>query len=93
MFENFKKKKNFYEDKRSLKVAKHGQFDEFLKTLGLWSNNVTRQVNFDLAKIGGKCQNQTFWMIFKHCVTLGCEKLVYNCCDMGCVIFSTLVPH
>ena len=47
----------FYEDKRSLKVAKHGQFDEFLKTLGLRSNNITRLVNFDLAKVGGKCQN------------------------------------
>ena len=32
-------------------------FDEFLKTSSLWSNSVTRQVNFNRTKIGGKCQN------------------------------------
>ena len=38
-----------------------------------WSfrlNSVTRQVNFNRTKIGGKCQNwnATFLVIFKHCV-------------------------
>ena len=33
------------------------QFGELLKTLSLRSNSVTRQVNFSMTKIGGKCQN------------------------------------
>ena len=32
-------------------------FGEFLKTWSLRSNSVTRQVNFNRSKIGGKCQN------------------------------------
>ena len=44
-------------------------FGEFLKTWSLRSNSVTRQINFNRTKIGGKCQNSnaTFWVIFKHC--------------------------
>ena len=30
-------------------------FGEFLKTLNLQSNSVTRQVNFNWTKMGGKC--------------------------------------
>ena len=33
------------------------QFGEFLKTLSLRSDRVTRQVSFNRSKIGGKCQN------------------------------------
>ena len=41
-------------------------FGDFLKTWRLRSNSVTRQVNFNRTKIGGKCQNSnvTFWAIF-----------------------------
>ena len=41
----------------------------------LWSNSVTRQVSFNRTKIGGKCQNSnaTFWVIFKHCLYVGCH--------------------
>ena len=44
-------------------------FGEFLKTWSLRSNSVTRKVNFNRTKIGGKCQNSstTFWVIFKQC--------------------------
>ena len=41
-------------------------FGEFLKTWSLRSNSVTRQVNSNRTKIGGKCQNATFWVIFKQ---------------------------
>ena len=37
-------------------------FGEFLKTLSLRSNSVTRQVNFNRTKIGGKCQNSKIQM-------------------------------
>ena len=39
--------------------AKNGQFGEFLKSSGLRSNSVTRQVIFKSTKICQKCQN---WM-------------------------------
>ena len=42
-------------------------FGYFWRTWSLLSNSVTRQVNFDSTKIGGKCQNETFWVIFKQC--------------------------
>ena len=32
-------------------------FNSFLNTWSLWSNSVTRQVNFHRTNIGGKCQN------------------------------------
>ena len=35
-----------------IKIAKNGQYDEFLKNRSLRSNSVTRQVTFDMAKIG-----------------------------------------
>ena len=35
-------------------------FGEFLKTWSWRSNSVTRQVTFNMTKIGGKCQNQSF---------------------------------
>ena len=47
-------------------------FDEFLKTVSLLSNSVTRQVTFNRPKIVGKCQNEkkkinaTFLVIFNH---------------------------
>ena len=47
----------FCEDKSLLKMAIVINFCEFLKTCSLWSNSVTRQVNFNWSKIGGKCQN------------------------------------
>ena len=40
-----------------IKNARNGQFDEFLKTLSLRSNSVTRQVSFYRTKICVKCQN------------------------------------
>ena len=56
------------------------------RSWSLRSNSVTRQVNFNRTKIGGKCQNSnvTFWVIFKQCVHL-CVKcicilsLTYTC--------------
>ena len=50
-------------------------FGEFLKTWSLRSNSVTRKVNFNRTKIGGKCQdsNATFWVIFKQC------ELIFFC--------------
>ena len=39
-------------DKKSLKMPK----TVHLKNWSLWSNGVTRQVNFNETKIGGKCQ-------------------------------------
>ena len=53
-----------------IKHAKNGPIGEFLKTWGLRSNSVTSQVTFNSTKNGEKCQNTTFWVIFKHCVTL-----------------------
>ena len=41
-----------------------GHFGEFLKTCALWSNSVTRQVNFNRPKIGRKCQTGQFWQDF-----------------------------
>ena len=38
-------------------VQKWSILGEFLNTLGLRSNSVTRQVSFNRTKIGGKCQN------------------------------------
>ena len=54
-----------------IKKAKNGQFWLFLKTLSLWSNSVTKQVNFSMTKIVEKCpkcqnSNETFWEIFNH---------------------------
>ena len=46
------------------------QFGEFLKIWSLRSNSVTRQVSFNRTKIGGKCQKETFWVIFKQCAVL-----------------------
>ena len=47
--------------------AKNGQFGEFLKTWCLRLNSVTRQVNFNWAKIGEKCDIlddfQTTWIL------------------------------
>ena len=54
-------------------------FGEFLKTWSKRSNSVTRQVNFNRTKIGGKCQNYknwnaTIWVIFKQCALTGYSK-------------------
>ena len=38
-------------------MPKMAHFGEFLKIWSLWSNSVTRQVNFNWTKIGGKCPN------------------------------------
>ena len=38
-------------------VQKWSILGEFLNTLGLRSNSVTRQVSFNWSKIGGKCLN------------------------------------
>ena len=54
---------------RLQKLNKKGQFlARFVKP----ENSVTRQVNFNRTKIGGKCQNKkqpnaTFRVIFRHC--------------------------
>ena len=39
------------------KNAKNGPFGEFLKTWSLRSNSVTRQVTYNMTKIGGTRQN------------------------------------
>ena len=71
----------------------HIQHCEILKTWNLRSNSVTRQVNFNRAKIGGKCQNsnETFWVIFKHCALQSCKvlwRLLLNFEAYVCMIFS-----
>ena len=43
--------------KVNLKMAKIVHSGEFLKTWSLRTNSVTRQVTFNITKIGGKCQN------------------------------------
>ena len=45
----------FWVDKSSLKMPKKVNFGEFLNTWSLLSNSVTRWVNFNRTKIGGKC--------------------------------------
>ena len=67
-------------DKSWLKMPKIVHFGEFLNTWSLRTNSVTRQVNFDRSKIGGKCQNwkflnATFWVIFKHCARATSQEL------------------
>ena len=59
----------FWVDKSLLKMPKKVDIDEFLKNWSLRSNSVTRQVNFNRTKIGGKYQNPnaTFCVILKHC--------------------------
>ena len=52
------------------KNAENGQFGEFVKNWSLRSNSVTRQVNFNWEKIGGKYQNskiqmRQFWLFSK----------------------------
>ena len=61
-------------------------FGEFLKTWSLRSNSVTRQVNFNRTKIGGKCQKfkcdilsnfQTMWDgVYKKSWLLSCCMLL-----------------
>ena len=57
--------------KSSLKMPKFVLFGQFLKTLSLRSNSVTRHVNFNRTKMVEnakiKNSNATFWVIFKHC--------------------------
>mgnify|MGYP006903934288 FL=1 len=53
----------FWVDKSWLKMPKMVHFGEFLKTWSLRSNSVTRQVNFDRTKIGGKYQNSKIQML------------------------------
>ena len=50
-------KSTFWVDKSSLQMPKMVHFGEFLKTWSLRSNSVTRQVSFNMKKVGGKCQN------------------------------------
>ena len=71
MFENLPKKSH---SKLRAKQAdtQNILFQRVFENPILWSNSVTRQVNFKKTKIGGKCQNwkrtnATFWIIFKHC--------------------------
>ena len=52
----------FWVDKSWLKMPKMVNFGEFLKTWSLRSNSVTRQVNFNRTKNGGKCQNSKLEM-------------------------------
>ena len=52
----------FWVDKSSVNRSKMVNFGEFLKTWSLRSNSVTRQVNFNRTKIGGKCQNSKIQM-------------------------------
>ena len=46
--------------------CQNAQFSEFSKAYSLRSNSVTRQVNFNGTKIGGKLKNLnvTFWVLF-----------------------------
>ena len=54
---------------KSIKNFETGHFGVFLKTWSFWSTNVTRQVNFNRTKIGGKGQKFKWdiLVIFKHC--------------------------
>ena len=47
----------FFSGQKFIKNAKNGSFSDILKTWSLRLNSVTRQVNFNWAKIGEKCQN------------------------------------
>ena len=49
-------------DKNSLKIPKMVNLASFRKTEVCLSNSVTRQVTFNLTKIGGKCQNSKIEM-------------------------------
>ena len=69
--------------------------ENFLKTWSLRSNSVTRQVNFNRTKIGGKCQNsnETFWVIFKHCEWGSWMNQWQNATRLkGCVIILRFLP-
>ena len=78
MFENLPKKSH---SKLRAKQAdtQNILFQRVFENPILWSNSVTRQVNFKKTKIGGKCQNwkrtnTTFWVICKHCSNVHVEK-------------------
>ena len=64
----------FRVDKSSSKMPKMARFGEFLKTWSLWSNSVTRHVNFNWTKIGEKCQNSNlqmrYWIEFPPILVL-----------------------
>ena len=67
VFENHRKSLielllHFEWPKSSLKTPKMVHFGEFLKSFILRSNSVTRQVTFNLTKIGGKCKNSKIEM-------------------------------
>ena len=54
---------------KPIKNFETGHFGVFLKTWSFWSTNITRQVNFNRTKIGGKGQKFKWdiLVIFKHC--------------------------
>ena len=49
------------------KNAKNGQFGDFLKDWSLWTNSVTRLVNFRRTKIDVKCQSSQIEMRHFRC--------------------------
>ena len=69
VFEN-QRKVSFYDiaseyiltEQKFIKKAKNGQFGDFLKDWSLWTNSVTRLVNFRRTKIDVKCQSSKIKM-------------------------------
>ena len=88
-------------DKKFIKIAKNGQFGEFLKTWNLRSNSVTRQVTFYATKIVGKWQNRKiemrhFWWFLNTAQDLENLKPMRitwaNCC-LRLLLYSTFIRY
>ena len=70
---------------RSLKMPKMVNLGDFLKSLSLWSNSVTRQVNINRKKIGRNSQNYSKYRI--------CIFLVLPFSTNFCLIKSDLYGY
>ena len=69
-------------------IFKHCEFCEFLKTWSLRSNSVTRHVNFNRTKIGGKCQNSKILMRHFGWFSNTVRALQNSqCCIFSCIDF------
>ena len=60
----------FWVDKSWLKIPKMVHFGDFLKTLSLRSNSITRQVTYNKTKNVGKCQNKKKCDILRNFQTM-----------------------
>ena len=69
-------------------MPKMVHFGEFLKTWSLRSNSVTRHVNFNRTKIGGKCQNSKILMRHFGWFSNTVRALQNSqCCIFSCIDF------